>query len=125
MQIGTKDGTKLELAASNFHISHSIHASADIYVGAETTTPATQIEPEVLKESRLPHKRRQASTDIYRGIESTTPATQSEPEVLKGSTRTEWIVQMLSTAGWHYSVCSFRVCRLDGALKILGILTFG
>ena len=69
-------------------------ASADISGGAESTTPATQIEPEVHKASRLPRKmqrrqfdpvRRQASADIYGGAESTTPATQIEPEVLKVS----------------------------------------
>ena len=32
-------------------------ASADIYGGTESTTPATQIEPEVPKVPRLPHKR--------------------------------------------------------------------
>ena len=32
-------------------------ASADIYGGTESTTPATQSEPEVLKVSRLPHKK--------------------------------------------------------------------
>ena len=32
-------------------------ASADIYGGAESTTPATQSEPEVLKVSRPPHKK--------------------------------------------------------------------
>ena len=31
-------------------------ASADIYEGTESTTPATQIEPEVLKAARLPRK---------------------------------------------------------------------
>ena len=36
-------------------------ASADIYGGTESTTPATQIEPEVLKGSRLPHKKPRAS----------------------------------------------------------------
>ena len=83
-------------------------ASADIYGGTKSATPATQSEPEVLKVSRLPRKsslrcwkchachvksrgvkyvplRRQASADIYGGAESTTPATQSEPEVLKAS----------------------------------------
>ena len=54
--------------------------------------PATQIEPDALKASRLPRKRprrqlvpvrRQASADIYGGSESVTPATQIEPEVLK------------------------------------------
>ena len=59
-------------------------ASADIYGGAESATPATQIEPDALKASRLPRKmqrrqfdpvRRQASTDIYDGAESDTPAT--------------------------------------------------
>ena len=69
-------------------------ASADIYGGAESTTPATQIEPDVLKVSRLPRKvqrrqfdpvRRQASADIYGGAESTMPATQIEPDVLKAS----------------------------------------
>ena len=53
-------------------------ASADIYGGAESTTPATQSEPEVLKVSRLPRKmqrrqfdpvRRQDSADIYGGAE--------------------------------------------------------
>ena len=70
-------------------------ASADIYGGAESTTPATQLEPDVLKVSRLPRKkvqrrqfdpvRRQASADIYGGAESTMPATQIEPDVLKAS----------------------------------------
>ena len=32
-------------------------ASTDIYGGTESTTPATQSEPEVLKVSRLPHKK--------------------------------------------------------------------
>ena len=32
-------------------------ASADIYEGTESTTPARQSEPEVLKVSRLPHKK--------------------------------------------------------------------
>ena len=58
-------------------------ASADIYEGTESATPATQIEPDVLQVSRLPRKmqrrqfdpvRRQASADIYGGAESTTPA---------------------------------------------------
>ena len=51
-------------------------ASADIYDGTESTTPATQIEPEVPKAPRLPRKRPRASADIY-GTESTTPATQN------------------------------------------------
>ena len=55
-------------------------ASADIYGGAESDTPATQIEPDVLKVSRLPRKmqrrqfdpvRRQAPADIYGGAEIT------------------------------------------------------
>ena len=67
-------------------------ASRDIYGGTERTTPATQIQPEVLKVPRLPRKRcrrqwapvrRQASADIYGGTERTTPATQIQPEVLK------------------------------------------
>ena len=65
-----------------------------VYGGAESDTPATQIEPDVLKVSRLPRKmqrrqfdpvRRQASADIYGGAESTTPATQIEPDALKAS----------------------------------------
>ena len=32
-------------------------ASADIYGGTKSATPATQIKPEVLKVSRLPHKK--------------------------------------------------------------------
>ena len=70
-------------------------ASADIYGGTESTTPATQIQPEVPKVPRLPRKgprrhisptvllRRQASADIYGGTESTTPATRIQPEVPK------------------------------------------
>ena len=67
-------------------------ASADIYEGDESATPATQIKPEVLKAPRPPRKmqrsqsdpvRRRASADIYEGPESATPATQIEPEVLK------------------------------------------
>ena len=47
-------------------------ASADVYGGTESTTPATQIEPEVLKVSRLPRKiqRRQIrpnSSPSFRG----------------------------------------------------------
>ena len=74
-------------------------ASADVYEGSESTTPATQIEPEVLKVPRLPRKiqRRQIrpnSSPSFRGhlwrypkyhachanrawgAESVTPATQ-------------------------------------------------
>ena len=67
-------------------------ASADIYEGSESTTPATQIEAEVRKVPRLPRNigrqiRPNSSpsfrTDIYEGSESTTPATHIEPEVLK------------------------------------------
>ena len=56
-------------------------ASADIYGGTESATPAAQIEPEVLKVSRLSRDmqrhqfdpvRRQASADIYGGTESAT-----------------------------------------------------
>ena len=88
LQIGSKDRTKLELAASNFHISHNIHASADIYGGAESTTLRCRKRHACHTKSRgvkyVP-LRRQASADIYGGTESTTPATQSEPEVLKVS----------------------------------------
>ena len=68
-------------------------ASADLYGGTESTTPATQIEPEVPKVPRPCHAkdrgatsvllRRQASADLYGGTESTTPATQIEPEAPK------------------------------------------
>ena len=80
-------------------------ASADIDGGAQRVSPATRIEPEVLKVSHLPRRaslrcwkchachekmqlrqsvtlnqfdpsRRQASADIYEGTESVTPATQ-------------------------------------------------
>ena len=56
--------------------------STDKDAGTESTTPATQMEPEVLKASRLPRKmqrrqfdpvRRQACVDIYGGTESATP----------------------------------------------------
>ena len=78
-------------------------ASADIYEGTESATPATHIAPTVLKVSRLPHRRqchachvqdsrrpwvhrrRQASADIYEGTERATPATQIEPEAPKVS----------------------------------------
>ena len=64
-------------------------ASADIYGGTESTTPATQIEPECRRCHAKDRGatsvllRRQASADIYGGTESTTPATQIEPEVPK------------------------------------------
>ena len=69
-------------------------ASGDTYERPENATPATQIEPEALKASRLPRQmqrrqsdpvRRRASADIYEGPESATPATQIGPEVLKAS----------------------------------------
>ena len=67
-------------------------ASADIYGGTKSATPATQIESEVLKVSRLPRQKqrrpsdpvcRRASADIYdachanraRGAESVTSVT--------------------------------------------------
>ena len=64
-------------------------ASADIYGGSESATPATQIQPDLLTVPRLSRKmqrrqfdplRRQASADIYGGSESATPATQIQPE---------------------------------------------
>ena len=74
-------------------------ASADVYGGADSTTPATQIEPEVLKVTRLPRKRPRrhisprmspsfrwrlwryrkyhaCHANRARGVESDTPATQ-------------------------------------------------
>ena len=65
-------------------------ASADIYEGTESATPATQIESEQccvlhachVEDSRRPwvHRRRRASADIYEGTKSATPATQIESE---------------------------------------------
>ena len=69
---------------------HTYHANRACV--AESTTPATQIDPEVLKAPRLSRKMprgqsdpvcRQAAADIYEGPESTMPATQIDPEVLK------------------------------------------
>ena len=65
-------------------------ASADLYEGLQSATPATQIDPGAPKEPRLSRKTprrqsdpgcRQASADLYEGLESIMPVTQIDPEV--------------------------------------------
>ena len=93
-------------------------ASADFYEGTESTTPAKQIEPELLKVPRLPRKiqRRQirtnSSADFYGGTQSVTPATQIEPDAPK----VPRLPRKSSLRCWKYHDCH---ANSSGATAVL------